>query len=132
MAETLALGQRLAARLKKGDLVALDGDLGAGKTVLVRGIVRGLGADESLLSSPTYVLVQHYPGRIPVYHVDLYRVPSGPGELAGLGLEEMLADGVVVMEWAGRAGEALPRPCWRVSITATSRRSRLFTVEPAK
>jgi len=127
--DTLALGRRLADRLGVGDCVALIGDLGAGKTVLVRGIAEGLGlADERLVSSPSYVLVQEYPARIPVYHLDLYRLHDPVGELEQLGLEEMLADGVVLIEWADRAGNALPSGCWQLHIAITGRLSRRFTL----
>ncbi|KKM00289.1 hypothetical protein LCGC14_1805910 [marine sediment metagenome] len=130
--ETVDLGRRLAERLKPGDLIALVGELGSGKTVLTRGVAMGLGvADVRLVSSPTYVLVQEYPGDVPVYHVDLYRLADAAGELAELGLAEMLEEGVVLIEWADRAGDALPRPHWRVSILATGSESRRFTLERA-
>jgi len=128
--ETVALGKRLAERLGVGDLVAMEGELGAGKTVLVRGIATGLGlADDRIVSSPTYVLVQEYPGRVTVFHVDLYRLWGDPGEVEDLALAEMLAEGVVLVEWADRAGGALPKPHWRVVIRATGAKSREITVE---
>jgi len=128
--ETVALGERLAGRLGVGDCVGLVGELGSGKTVLVRGIARGLGiADERLVSSPSYVLVQEYPGPVPVFHVDLYRLPAAEGELAELGVGEMLADGVVLIEWADRAAEALPRPHWRIALHATGPDARQLTVQ---
>ena len=128
-AETIALGERLGRRLEAGDCVAIVGELGSGKTVLVRGLTRGLGVgDERLVSSPTYVLVQEYAGRTPVFHVDLYRLPAPQAELTELGLEEMLAEGVVLIEWGDRAGQVLPRPHWRVTIRPTGRRCRQFTL----
>ena len=128
-AGTAELGRTLAGRLRAGDCVALTGGLGAGKTVLVRGIAQGLGlADDRMVSSPTYVLVQEYPAAVPVYHLDLYRMGSPEAEIGQLGLEEMLADGVVLIEWAERAEAALPRPHWRISIDVTSRRARRFTL----
>lgn len=128
--ETVELGRRLAQRFDVGDCVGLIGDLGAGKTVLVRGIAAGLGlADERLVSSPTYVLVQEYEGRVRLYHVDLYRLTAAEDELADLGVEEMLTDGVVVIEWANRAGCALPQPYWRITIEPTGLTSRQFTLE---
>jgi len=130
VAGTLALGRRFASRLSQGDCVAMIGPLGAGKTVLVRGIAQGLGlADERLVSSPTFVLVQEYPARVRVYHVDLYRLADGASELAGLGLDEMLADGVLLIEWADRAGSALPRPCWQVRIEIVGARARRFLID---
>ena len=126
---TLGLGRRFAARLKPGDCVGLSGELGAGKTALVRGIAAGLGlADERLVSSPTFVLVREYPARPCVYHVDLYRLSDPSAELAGLGLEEMLAGGVVVVEWADRAAGALPRPRWEIRIEITGEHTRRFTI----
>ena len=127
---TLALGRRLAGRLGRGDLLALVGELGAGKTVLVRGLARGLGVgDERAVSSPTYVLVQEYAGRLPVFHIDLYRMADAAGEVSQLGLEEMLEAGVVLAEWADRAEDALPRPHWRLRIEHTGPHSRRFTLE---
>jgi len=129
VAGTLGLGRRLAARFDRGDCIGLSGQLGAGKTVLVRGLAVGLGLDdERIVSSPTYVLVQEYPGRLPVYHVDLYRMADPGRELADLGLDEMLADGVVLVEWADRAGTGLPRPRWQIDIEITGERSRRFTL----
>ena len=127
---TVDLGRRLAERLDVGDLVAMEGELGAGKTVLVRGIAAGLGlADERMVSSPTYVLVQEYPGRVTVFHVDLYRLWGGADEVDDLALGEMLTEGVVLVEWSERAGGALPRPHWRVVIRPTGAESREITVE---
>ncbi len=124
---TLALGRRLAGRLGRGDCVALVGDLGAGKTLLTRGIASGLGlADERLVASPTYVLVHEYAAPLPIFHIDLYRMTSPAAELAELGLDEMLAAGVVLIEWADRAGDSLPRPRWRIDIRHTGPHSRRF------
>lgn len=128
-AATNELGKRLAARLRAGDCVAMTGGLGAGKTALVRGIAVGLGlADQRMVSSPTYVLVQEYPAAVTVYHLDLYRMTSPEAELGELALEEMLADGVVLIEWAERARAALPRPRWEIDIAITSQQGRRFTV----
>ena len=133
VAETLALGERLADRLGAGDCVGLTGPLGAGKTVLARGIARGLGvADERLVTSPTYVLVQEYSGRVPIFHVDLYRLGAPDAELAELGLEEMLDEGVTLIEWADRAAGALPKPRWEVTITITGEDERRFELRRAQ
>jgi tRNA threonylcarbamoyladenosine biosynthesis protein TsaE len=126
---TMALGRRLAGRLGVGDCVGLSGGLGAGKTVLVRALASGLGIeDERVVASPTYVLVREYAGRLPIYHVDLYRMSDAPAELAALGIEEMLADGVVLVEWADRAAAEMPRPRWDVRIEITGRTSRRLQV----
>ncbi len=99
--ETSAVGERLAASLRPGDVILLYGELGAGKTAFVRGLARGLGASAEDVSSPTFTLIQEYPGRLRLYHVDLYRLE--PQEIPDLGLEELvLGDGVVAIEWADR------------------------------
>jgi len=127
--QTQALGRQLARRLRRGDCVALIGGLGAGKTILARGLAIGLGlADQRLASSPTYVLVQEYPADVPVYHIDLYRMGDAPAELAALGLEEMLADGVVLIEWADRAAGALPQRRWEIRIDIVSARRRRLSL----
>ena len=121
---TETLGRELAKRLNVGDCVALVGCLGSGKTVLVRGMAAGLGvSDISLVASPTYVLVREYPARMIVYHLDLYRIGDG-AELGDLGLEEMLADGVVLIEWADHAEKYLPRPRRQVTIEITGAQRR--------
>ncbi len=103
--ETFALGKRLAETLAPGTFVLLHGDLGAGKTAFVRGMAAGIGANPDEVSSPTFVLVQHYKGRLPLTHVDLYRLESA-ATVDDLGLEEMANGAVVAIEWA----ERLPRP----------------------
>jgi tRNA threonylcarbamoyladenosine biosynthesis protein TsaE len=111
-AATAALARRLAPHLKPGDVVALRGDLGAGKTSFARALIRALsGADgaEREVPSPTFTLVQSYDtpaGRL--HHFDLYRVQS-PDELTEIGWDEALADGIVLVEWPERAGSLLPR-----------------------
>jgi tRNA threonylcarbamoyladenosine biosynthesis protein TsaE len=104
--ETTAAGRDLAARMNAGDIVLLSGDLGAGKTAFVRGLAEGLGIDPGEVTSPTFTLVQEYSGgRLPLYHVDLYRLK--PVEIDDLGLDEMTAEGgVTAIEWPDR----LPRP----------------------
>jgi tRNA threonylcarbamoyladenosine biosynthesis protein TsaE len=104
--ETSAAGERLSASLQSGDLVLLHGELGAGKTAFVRGLARGLGAPSDEVSSPTFTLIQEYRGRVPLYHVDLYRLESA--EVDDLGLDDLGDEGVVAIEWAERWSRRLP------------------------
>jgi len=128
--QTISLGVTFADRLGCGDCLALTGQLGAGKTVLVRGIAQGLGLDEPrTVASPTFVLVREYAASLTVYHVDLYRLEQAAAELGELGIEEMLADGVVLIEWADKAEESLPRPHWRIDIEITGKTDRRFTLK---
>jgi ATPase, YjeE family len=114
--ETRALGERLGTRLGKGDVVACIGPLGAGKTCLLQGLARGLGV-ETEVTSPTFVLVNEYQGRLRVYHVDAYRT-SSLTELLDLGLEEMLhGEGVTVVEWADKLRPLLPPRAVTVTIS---------------
>ena len=123
--ETIRHGERLGATLRSGDILALTGDLGAGKTHLTKGIVRGVGCDAEV-SSPTFSLVHEYQGgRLPIFHFDLYRLDD-PSELIGIGWEDYLeADGVCVVEWADKFPGALPRGTrwFRLSNEATGARS---------
>jgi tRNA threonylcarbamoyladenosine biosynthesis protein TsaE len=98
-AETQAFAARLARLLAPGTVVGLEGDLGAGKTCFVKGLAAGLGIDEDDIYSPTFTLIaEHYTGRLPLYHIDLYRLEGG--DIEGLGLEEYLfGHGVTVIEW---------------------------------
>ena len=110
--ETFALASKLAGTLSPGTFVLLYGDLGAGKTAFVRGLAAGLGANPDHVSSPTFVIMQHYKGRTPLTHVDLYRLESAAA-VDDLGLEELVSGGVLAIEWA----ERLPRvPDGRVEV----------------
>ena len=106
-ADTHALGVRIGSAARSGTVLALTGDLGAGKTALVQGLAAGLGVT-SRVTSPTFVLVAvHEGGRLPLWHADLYRLRSGE-EAHGLGLAELAAGGVLAVEWAERFPEVLP------------------------
>ncbi len=108
--ETRSLGRRLGEILDAGCCVALSGPLGAGKTLLVRGIAEGAGVPEHVtVNSPTFVIVNEYPGRFPLLHIDAYRL-SGPEELLDIGFDEMTTGGgAVIVEWADRVAGILPR-----------------------
>ena len=105
--ETRELGRRVGALVREGDLIALVGDLGSGKTVFAQGLAAGLGSGD-VVSSPTFVIVNEYAGRLPIQHVDLYRL-GDPAAVESLGYRELFwSDGVTVVEWAERAGDLLP------------------------
>ena len=105
--QTQFLGNRLGELAQQSDIVLLTGELGTGKTCLVQGIARGLGIKEYAFS-PSFVIVREYHGRLPLYHMDLYRLDD-TSEIAELGLEEYLyRDGISVIEWAEKALEVLP------------------------
>jgi tRNA threonylcarbamoyladenosine biosynthesis protein TsaE len=124
--ETFALGQNVAKTLSPGTFVLLHGDLGAGKTAFVRGMAAGLGANPDEVSSPTFVLIQHYKAPTPLVHVDLYRLEHSAA-VDDLGLEELASGAVVAVEWA----ERLPRPIdgsVTVQIQDVGNNSRQITV----
>ncbi len=128
--ETIAIGLRIGGALAPGDVVALVGELGAGKTHLAKGLACGLGvSDDRVVTSPTFVLVNEYKGRCDVIHLDAYRL-SGPDELEGLGFEELCGrGGVVVVEWADRVAPAIgPDALWiEMSATGETRRRLRLT-----
>ena len=128
--ETEALGRRLAAVLRSGDVVAYRGDLGAGKTAFTRGLAAGLGS-AARVSSPTFTIVNEYDGPLPLFHFDMYRL-AGAGELFDIGWEDYLArPGVCAVEWSERAEEALPPGTITVTIARHPSREdwRTVTVE---
>lgn len=128
-AETFAAGFDLAGALEPGDVVLVSGNLGAGKTVLARGLAAGLGVDPDDVRSPTFTLVNPYRGRCPVYHVDLYRIDKA-ADLDELGLEEILGgDGVAIVEWAERLGPWRPRRCVAITIEDRGGNERALVVE---
>ncbi len=111
--ETSAAGQALAAALRAGDVVLIEGPLGAGKTAFVRGLAEGLGADPADVTSPTFTILQQYGGEPPLYHADFYRLTAP--EVTDLGLEETGLDGILAVEWPDR-WNARPIDAFRVVI----------------
>lgn len=121
--ETRAAGERLGRTLGPGDVVALTGDLGAGKTCFVQGLARGLGAT-TWPTSPTFVLVNEYRANLPIHHVDAYRVGS-PAEMIDIGLSELIdGDGVTVIEWADKITALLPDRAIHVAIDGVGDEAR--------
>jgi tRNA threonylcarbamoyladenosine biosynthesis protein TsaE len=114
-ATTEELGERLGALLAPGDVLALDGELGAGKTTLVRGLARGLGVSEPV-SSPSFTLMNAYAGRLPVYHLDAWMAERGDAFLAEGGAEWLASNGVALVEWAERVERWLPAGSLRVRL----------------
>ena len=98
--DTVRAGRDFAAEVGAGDVILLSGGLGAGKTAFVRGVVQGLDGDQDQVSSPTFTIIQEYDARIPVHHVDLYRLT--PVETDDLGLDELMSDAVLAIEWPER------------------------------
>ena len=128
-AETLALGRRIAAALEPGDVLALSGDLGAGKTHLAKGVAAGLGVDPATVTSPTFALVQEH-GDGALLHLDLYRIET-EADAARLGLADLLdGDAVALVEWPERAADWLPaRTVW-VEIEHADGDRRRFRLRP--
>jgi tRNA threonylcarbamoyladenosine biosynthesis protein TsaE len=130
--ETLGLGRRIGRAARPGDVLALVGDLGSGKTVLAKGIAEGLGAAAAReVTSPTFVLCREYlGGRIPFYHLDAYRL-RGAADLEGIGAAEILGgDGLAAVEWADRAAQALPPDHLEVHLEIIGPGDRCLTFTP--
>lgn len=126
-AETRRLGQRLAPLLEAGDVVLLQGELGAGKTCFAQGIGAGLKVAEPVKSS-SFVLVNEYGGRLHVYHADLFRLED-PQQVSELALEENAQDGLLLVEWPDRAPEEMPPEHLLVQFETTGEKSRRLTFE---
>ena len=126
----MALGEEIAPSLKAGDVLVLNGDLGAGKTTFTKGLAKGLGVKE-IVKSPTFTIIREYQsGRLPLYHMDVYRLEDGGAE--DLGLEEYFdGDGVSVVEWAQFAEDELPDDYLSISFKRTDRENnRVITLNP--
>ncbi|HJG49445.1 tRNA (adenosine(37)-N6)-threonylcarbamoyltransferase complex ATPase subunit type 1 TsaE [Limosilactobacillus ingluviei] len=127
---TMALGRRLAPLLQAGDVLVLNGDLGAGKTTFTKGLAAGLGIQQ-MIKSPTFTIIREYQGgRLPLYHMDVYRLEAGGGQ--DLGLEEYFdGDGISVVEWAQFVADELPTEYLSLTFTRTATENeRQLTVVP--
>jgi len=129
---TRAVGRALGERLRPGDVVALVGTLGAGKTVFAKGVALGVGVDPSdVVTSPTFVLIGEYEGRCPLYHVDAYRM-TRPADFEALGADEILfGDGVCLIEWADRVALLLPAERLDVNFAVSGEGTRRLTFRGA-
>lgn len=125
--ETLEFGRMIGKNMEEGILVCLNGDLGAGKTCLTKGIAQGLEIEEDV-TSPTFILVEEYEGRLPLYHFDVYRIDD-PEELYFIGFEEYLGkEAVVIIEWSSRIEEILPIERLDIDISRTGEDEREITL----
>jgi tRNA threonylcarbamoyladenosine biosynthesis protein TsaE len=127
--DTDRLGRALADLVEPGMVIGLVGPLGAGKTRLVRAIAEALGVDPEAISSPTFVLIQEYDGRLPVYHCDAYRLPT-PEAFEDLGVADYWdSGGVSLVEWADRVRELLPDDCWTITLRPTGPSARSVRID---
>jgi len=131
VSETLNIGRRIARYLCRGDIVCLFGDIGSGKTILAKGIARGLGIDAGRVTSPTFVIMHCYDGQVPMFHFDFYRIQY-PAEIQGLGYEEYIFDnGISVIEWSERMGRLLPPSHLRINLEVTKENTRNLILNAA-
>jgi tRNA threonylcarbamoyladenosine biosynthesis protein TsaE len=130
--ETFNLGMSIGEQLQGGEVLLLNGSLGAGKTVLVKGIAHALGLDEEDITSPTFTLVNPHEGRLLLYHIDLYRLDEGASAAHAVDLDEILTDekAVIVIEWAERMGPyPLPATAWSISISGDGDAPRQISIQ---
>src|SRR5882757_1929050 len=132
--ETFDLGVRIGEQLAGGEVILLNGPLGAGKTIFVKGIARALRLDEEDVTSPSFTLVNLHQGRLLLYHIDLYRLDEGARAAHAVDLDEILTDekAVVIIEWAERLGRyPLPDNVWRISIAGDGDEARRISIAAA-
>lgn len=127
--ETIGIGERLAKKLRAGDCVALIGDLGSGKTILTKGIARGLGVKNAkYVNSPTFVIIKEYKGKLPLYHFDLYRLNRSSLIDAETFEEYFYGDGITVIEWADKVRELLPKRYLEVKLKVIGEDKRKINI----
>ena len=132
--ETFDIGVRIGRQLSGGEIILLNGRLGAGKTMLVKGVAHALGIDEAEVTSPSFTLVNPHHGRLLLYHIDLYRLDEGASAAHAVDLDEILTDdnAVVIIEWAERMGRyPLPPSVLRVSIAGDGDEPRRISISQA-
>ena len=126
--ETISLGEKIGKLLKKGDIIAMQGTLAAGKTTITKGIAQALGITETI-TSPTFCLISEYQGTMPLYHMDVYRL-DGREDFINLGTDDMLyGDGVSIIEWSEKIMEELPSSTIILKITPQEDGSRLIEID---
>lgn len=126
--ETIALGIRIGNKLKKGDVIAMQGTLAAGKTTITKGIAQALNISDTI-TSPTFCLISEYYGKMPLYHMDVYRLEGGE-DFINLGTDDMIyGDGVSIIEWSEKIMEELPKKTIILRITPHDDGSRLIEIE---
>lgn len=127
--ETIDIGSRLARKLKKGDVVALTGELASGKTILTKGIAKGLGVkDVRYVNSPTFVIIKEYKANVPLYHFDLYRIDRSSALDAENYEEYFYDDGITVIEWAEKIRRLLPKKYIEVKLSAIGENRRKIEI----
>lgn len=126
--DTISLGRKLGTILEKGDIICLSGDLGSGKTTLTKGIADGLNIPPETVNSPTFVVMNRYVGRLPLYHFDLYRLDD-PREIVNIGYEEFLyGNGVTVIEWAEKLGGLFPKEYLKIRLIFQNQNTRRIEI----
>jgi tRNA threonylcarbamoyladenosine biosynthesis protein TsaE len=129
--ETFDLGKQIGSQLTGGEILLLDGPLGAGKTIFAKGIAAALGIDPEEVTSPSFTLVNPYQGCLPLFHIDLYRLDEGASAAHAVDLEELLSEerAVVLIEWAERLGQyPLPAKVWRIAISGDGEATRSISL----
>lgn len=128
--ETMKLGKKLATRLKPGSIVCLHGELGSGKTTLVKGLAEGLKLKQQKVKSPSFVLMNVYEGKLPLYHFDFYRLEN-LREIEEIGYEEFLyGNGISAIEWADKLQELYPKECLKIELSHASANERRLVLTP--
>lgn len=127
-ANTIDLGKEFASKLSVGDVVCLEGDLGAGKTHFIKGIAEGLGIDASKVSSPTFNIVNEYTGEIPLYHFDCYRIEREE-EMQEIGFDDYLfGDGISVIEWPSKISGLIPENAIKINMEHAGKSKRIIFI----